>query len=99
MAATLANDGINPVNQRRVVGAAVAQNIQAQLKSPRKAGAAWMTKAGIPGCVGIAGGIMVVLPGRMGIAVYSPPLDSSDASVRGQRAIKYLSQTLFFSSP
>jgi len=99
MAATLANDGINPVNQRRAVGAAVAQNIQAQLKSPRKGGAACMTKAGIPGSVGIAGGIMVVLPWRMGIAVYSPPLDSSDASVRGQKAIKYLSQALFFSSP
>jgi glutaminase len=99
MAATLANDGINPLNQRRVVSAAVAQNIQAQLKSPRQGGGAWMVKAGIPASVGMAGGIMVVLPGRMGIAVYSPPLDSSGASVRGQRAIKYLSQALMFSNP
>jgi len=79
-----------------VVSAAVAQDIAAQLKASRKGSSAWMSKAGIPATAGVAGGILVVIPGRLGLATYSPPLDSAGVSVRGQRAIKYLSQVLFF---
>jgi glutaminase len=43
---------------------------------------------------GKAGCIIAVVPGRFGLAVYSPPLDAAGNSVRGQRAIKYLSQAL-----
>jgi len=96
MAATLANDGVNPVTRKTVVSAAVAQDIAAQLKASRKGSSAWMSKAGIPATAGVAGGILVVIPGRLGLATYSPPLDSAGVSVRGQRAIKYLSQVLFF---
>jgi glutaminase len=55
-----------------------------------------MSKDGILACAGSSGAILVVLPGRLGIATYAPPLDKSGVSVRGQRAIKYLSQTLMF---
>jgi glutaminase len=96
MAATLANDGVNPVSGKTVVSAAAAHSIQAQLKSARKGSSAWMSKAGIPASAGISGGVFVVVPGRLGIAVYSPPLDSSGVSVRGQKAIRYLSQALMF---
>ena len=96
MAATLANDGINPVSGMKVVSAAAAQNIQSQLKSARKGSSQWMSKAKIPASAGISGGILVVIPGRLGIAVYSPPLDAAGVSVRGQKAIHYLSQALMF---
>jgi glutaminase len=96
MAATLANDGVNPVNTRKVVSPAVARSIQSQLLIARKGSSAWMSKAGIAASAGISGGILVVVPGRLGIAVYAPPLDASGVSVRGQKAIKYLSQALMF---
>ena len=95
MAATLANDGVNPVTRKAAVTPAVARGLQAQLLASRKGSSAWMSKAGLPAAAGIGGGIIVVIPGRLGLATYSPPLDSSGVSVRGQRAIKYLSQVLF----
>jgi glutaminase len=96
MAATLANDGMNPLTRQQVVSTAVAQSIQGQLASTRSGTAEWMVKAGIRANASASGAIIVVLPGRLGLAVYSPPLDASGVSVRGQRAIKYLSQALFF---
>ncbi len=97
MAATLANDGVNPVNQKKVVSAATAQAVQPLLAAARKGQSVWMSKEGILACAGSSGAIMVVLPGRLGIATYAPPLDGGGVSVRGQRAIKYLSQALMFS--
>ena len=96
MAATLANDGVNPVTQTRVISVATAQKVQAMLAAKRKGHSAWMVKAGIAGSIGNTGGIIVVLPGRLGLATYSPPLDAAGVSVRGQRAVKYLSQALLF---
>jgi len=96
MAATLANDGVNPVTRKTAVTPEVAKALQAQLLASRKGSSAWMSKAGIPAAAGISGGIIVVIPGRLGLATYSPPLDSAGVSVRGQRAIRYLSKVLFF---
>ena len=98
MAATLANDGVNPVNLKRVVGEPVAKNIQTLLINAGWAGgkkAAWLKKAGVGVSAGESGAIIMVVPGRLGIAVYSPPLDSAGNSVRAQRALRYLVQTLF----
>lgn len=96
MAATLANGGVNPVSGKTVVSPAVAQRIQAQLLSKRKGSSAWMAKEGIAATAGLGGGIIVVIPGRLGIATYAPPLDTGGVSVRGQRAIRYLSKALQF---
>lgn len=98
MAATLANKGENPVSRTRVVSEPVAMNIQQLLiNSGLKGGkrADWLKKAGVGVSIGESGAIVMVVPGRLGIAVYSPPLDSAGNSVRGQRALRYLVQTLF----
>ena len=96
MAATLANGGINPVNGKTVIKQDVSQNIQALVTGAglRKSTGAWMYKIGIPAVAGKGGGIIAIVPGRMGIATYSPPLDGAGISVRGQRAIRYLGQAL-----
>ena len=96
MAATLANDGVNPVTRKKAVSSATAQKVQALLAGKHKGQSAWMAKDGILACAGNSGAILVVLPGRLGIATYAPPLDANGVSLRGQRAIKYLSQTLMF---
>ncbi len=35
----------------------------------------WAYRVGLPGKSGVGGGILAVVPGVMGIAAFSPPLD------------------------
>ncbi len=49
---------------------------------------------GIPAKSGVGGGIMGVVPGRMGIGVYSPSLDKKGNSVAGIKAMELLSKQL-----
>jgi len=93
MAATVANDGKNPMNGRVVVKPEVSQSLQAVI---RRDG---VQKAGMSSVSGRAGCIIAVVPGRFGLAVYSPPLDAAGNSVRGKQAIRYLSQVLMVDSP
>lgn len=43
---------------------------------------------------GVGGGIVAVVPGVMGIAAFSPPLDSVGNSVRGQKMVAHVAQAL-----
>jgi len=49
---------------------------------------------GFPAKSGVGGGILGVVPGRMGIGVFSPALDKKGNSVAGIRALELLSQEL-----
>jgi len=49
---------------------------------------------GLPGKCGVAGGIVTVSPGKGGVGTFSPPLDATGKSVRGQRITRYLSAAL-----
>ena len=49
---------------------------------------------GIPAKSGVGGGIMAVVPGKMGIGVYSPALDAKGNSTAGLKALKELSREL-----
>ena len=51
----------------------------------------WMYDVGIPAKSGVSGGIMATIPGRIGIAVYSPGLDAHGNSVRGVNVCRDLS--------
>jgi glutaminase len=54
----------------------------------------WLYHTGLPAKSGVGGGIIAVSPGKFGIAVVSPPLDDAGNSVRAQRAIADISNTL-----
>ena len=43
----------------------------------------WIYKVGMPAKSGVAGGILAVLPGQLGIGAFSPLLDEHGNSVRG----------------
>jgi glutaminase len=43
----------------------------------------WAYTVGLPAKSGVAGGIIAVVPGQMGLAVYSPRLNAHGHSVRG----------------
>ena len=49
---------------------------------------------GIPAKSGVGGGIMAVVPNRMGIGLYSPALDNKGNSIAGIKALEQLSNEL-----
>ncbi|MGI9123847.1 MAG: glutaminase A [Mycobacterium sp.] len=96
MAATLARGGINPQTGRRVTGAAVVQRtLSVMVTCGMYNGAGdWVSAVGMPAKSGVGGGIAAVLPGQLGIGVYSPLLDGRGNSVRGVLACRALSHRL-----
>ncbi len=52
----------------------------------------WIYRIGMPSKSGVAGGILIVLPGQLGIAVFSPPLDERGNSVRGIKVLNEISR-------
>jgi glutaminase len=96
MAATLANGGVNPVTGERAISVASTQAVLAVMASCGMYDGAgeWLYSVGLPAKSGVSGGILLVVPGRIGIAVFSPPLDGSGNSVRGVRVCRDLVQDL-----
>jgi glutaminase len=85
VAATLANGGVNPMTGERAIAAGHVRHVLSVMYSCGMYDAAgeWAFEVGLPAKSGVAGGIMVVVPGQAGIGVFSPPLDKSGNSVRG----------------
>ncbi|MCV7359774.1 glutaminase A [Mycolicibacterium fluoranthenivorans] len=96
MAATLARGGINPMTGRRVTDAAVVRRTLSVMVTCGMYDAAgdWVSAVGMPAKSGVGGGIVAVLPGQVGIGVYSPLLDAKGNSVRGVRLCRSLSEQL-----
>jgi glutaminase len=96
MAATLARGGINPQTGRRVTAAQVVQRtLSVMVTCGMYDGTGdWVSAVGMPAKSGVGGGITAVLPGQLGIGVYSPLLDSRGNSVRGMLICRALSQQL-----
>ena len=94
MAATLANAGVNPVTGERAVAREHVVSMLSVMGSCGMYDAAgeWIYNVGMPAKSGVAGGILAVLPGKLGIGVFSPRLDSHGNSVRGIEACRELSR-------
>jgi glutaminase len=96
MGATLADGGTNPVTGERVIEERHCKRVLAVLATAGlyEHSGEWLYEVGLPGKSGVSGGVVTVAPGKGGLAVFSPPLDSAGNSVRGQLVTKYLSETL-----
>ncbi|MEW5977063.1 MAG: glutaminase A [Acidobacteriota bacterium] len=94
MAATLANQGVHPQTGQRAVAEEYVKDILAVMYTCGMYDFAgeWAYSVGLPAKSGVSGGILAVVPGRMGVAVFSPRLDPRGNSVRGIRVFQELSR-------
>lgn len=105
MGATLADGGVNPRTNERVVDPLVCHYTLAIMATSGlyETSGDWLYEIGLPGKSGIGGGIVTVAPGKGGLGTFSPRLDAIGNSVRGQLVAKYLSRKigldLFVSAP
>jgi glutaminase len=96
VAGTLANDGVNPLTGERVARASTVRSVLVVMATCGMYDGAgeWLYTVGLPAKSGVSGTVLAVLPGALGIAVHSPPLDDKGNSVRGVRACRRLSRDL-----
>lgn len=92
MAATLANAGVNPKTGQRAIDAAYVRDVLTVMHSCGMYDYAgqWAYTVGLPAKSGISGGILAVVPGKLGIACFSPRVDRHGHSVRGLRVFEDL---------
>src|SRR4051794_31025569 len=96
MAATLANGGVQPRTGERAFEPDVVERVLSVMTTCGMYDAAgeWVVGVGLPAKSGVGGGVLAVLPGQIGIALYSPRLDRHGNSVRGVAACRQLSREL-----
>ncbi|MEA5579804.1 glutaminase A [Nodularia harveyana UHCC-0300] len=96
MAATLANKGINPITSEQALDSSYIKDILSVINTCGMYNFAgeWAYKVGFPAKSGVCGGIMAVVPHKMGIGVFSPLLDVRGNSVRGVKVCEELSRRL-----
>jgi glutaminase len=93
MGATLANDGVNPVTGVRALQSDKLPRVLSVMATCGMYDYTgnWVYKVGMPAKSGVGGGIVAVLPGQLGLAVFSPRLDAKGNSVRGIAVCEALS--------
>ncbi|UXA16713.1 glutaminase A [Mycobacterium sp. SMC-4] len=95
MGATLARGGVHPEFGRVTTAAVVKRTLSVMVTCGMyDAAGDWVSAVGMPAKSGVGGGIVAVLPGQLGIGVYSPKLDDKGNSVRGVRVCRSLSEEL-----
>jgi glutaminase len=96
MAATLANRGINPVSGKQAIRGEYVESVLSVMESCGMYDYAgeWVYNIGLPAKSGVAGGVIAVLPGQLGIGVFSPRLDARGNSVRGIAVCQALARHL-----
>lgn len=94
MAATLANRGVNPLTGEQAIRGEYVESVLGVMGTCGMYDYAgeWLYDVGMPAKSGVAGGVIAVLPGQLGIGVFSPRLDSKGNSVRGIRVCSALSR-------
>ena len=97
--AVLSNRGRLPVSNQRIFPSALARYVNAILMTcgMYDGSGEFAMRVGVPAKSGVGGGIMAVVPTRMGIGIYSPALDSKGNSMAGIHLLERLSKELYLS--
>ncbi|WP_109471309.1 glutaminase A [Ornithinimicrobium cavernae] len=93
MGATFAGGGRNPVTGERIFDERVVQQTLSVMLTcgMYNASGRWVTQVGIPAKSGVSGAMLGVVPGALGLATWSPRLDSHGNSIRGVELFRRLS--------
>ncbi len=96
---TLANHGRLPISGERIFPSEYGSYVNAILMTcgMYDGSGEFAVNVGVPAKSGVGGGIMAVVPTRMGIGIFSPALDEKGNSVAGIQVLKQLSQKLYLS--
>lgn len=96
MAATLAGAGVNPVSGERVLSRPRTRDVLSVMYTCGMYDFAgeWAFDVGFPAKSGVSGDLLAAIPGKLGIAVFSPGLDAYGNSVRGTRVCEDISGRL-----
>ncbi len=96
MGATLANQGVNPLTGEQAIAHDYVDNVLGVMASCGMYdwSGEWIYRVGLPAKSGVGGGILAVLPGQLGISVFSPRLDAQGNSVRAIRVCMDLAREL-----
>jgi len=94
---TLANGGICPITNERVFSNEIVKNALSLMSScgMYDYSGEWAYKIGLPSKSGVSGIIMTIIPEIMGIATFSPTLDTVGNSVKGIEFFTQLSKKVF----
>ena len=94
--AIIAGGGVDPITKEQIFDKEIAPKITSLIATVGfyQTTGDWMFNTGIPAKSGVGGGILAIVPGVMGIAAFSPPLDEAGNSVKGQAVVKYLCNQL-----
>ena len=84
MGATLANSGVNPITNSRVIDSRYVPKVLAimMMAGFYNESGMWAYTAGLPAKTGVGGGIVAVVPGKMAIVGFSPRVNEAGNSVR-----------------
>jgi glutaminase len=96
MAACLANKGIHPITSKKVIASKNIKYILSLMLSEGlyQESGKWSIYVGVPAKSGVGGGIIMVVPGKYGIGIVSPPLNKAGNSYLGWEIAKRLSERL-----
>ena len=91
---TFANNGINPKTHEKVLSSNYVRDVLSEMviNGIYERSGGWFVTIGVPAKSGVSGGIIAVIPNKMAIAVYSPNLDKTGTSIRGEAVLKDLSR-------
>lgn len=89
----LANQGVSPLTNERITTIARARRINAVMLTcgHYDASGEFAFNVGLPAKSGVGGGIVAVVPGIMGIAVFAPELNQFGNSLIGTKALELFS--------
>ena len=98
MGATLANGGRNPATDAQAIDPSFVRDVLTVMLTCGMYDWAgqWAYEVGIPAKSGVGGGIVAVVPGLLGIGVFSPRLDKQGNSVRGVQVCRDLARLFNF---
>jgi glutaminase len=94
MGATLASGGVNPITKQRAIPQQYVKHLLSIMLTCGMYDYAgeWAFRVGMPAKSGVGGGIVAVVPGQLGIGIYSPLLDAKGNSARGIKVCQELSE-------